>query len=120
MIELMQGLPDGVVGFEAVGEVTARDYEEILTPAFEAARAEHEHVRVVFVVGERFEGFSSGALWDDTKFGFTHLRGWGRVALVTDVDWMRHLAHAFGWLSPGGMQVFPTSELDVAKDWVAS
>jgi hypothetical protein len=58
-------------------------------------------------------------LWDDTKYGFSHLKGWGRVALVTDIDWMRHLTHAFSWLAPSGMKVFPTSELAAAKEWAA-
>jgi SpoIIAA-like len=119
MIELLQGLPDGVVGVEAVGEVTAHDYETVLIPAFDAARAGHDKVNVVFVVGERFTGFAAGALWDDTKYGFSHVKGWGRVALVTDIDWMRHLTHAFSWLSPSGMKVFPVAELDAAKAWVA-
>ncbi len=119
MIELLEGMPEGVVGIEAVGEVSAHDYETVLIPAFEAARTGHEHVRVVFVAGERFEGFAAGALWDDTKYGFSHLRGWGRVALVTDVDWMRHLTHAFSWLIPGGMRVFAVADLEAAKTWVS-
>lgn len=117
MIEVLDGMPDGVVGVEAVGEVSALDYETVLIPTFEAARAQHEHVRVVFVAGERFEGFAAGALWDDTKYGFSHLKGWGRVALVTDIDWMRHLTHAFSWLAPSGMKVFPVVELEAAKTW---
>jgi hypothetical protein len=117
MIEVLEDLPEGVVGVEAVGEVTASDYETVLIPVFEAARREHEQVRVVFVAGERFTGFAPGALWDDTKYGFTHLKGWGRVALVTDIDWMRRLTHAFSWLAPSGMQVFATSELEAAKAW---
>jgi hypothetical protein len=113
--EVLDGMPDGTIGAEALGEVTADDYERVLMPAFEAARAQQEHVNVVFVAGDRFTGFTSGALWDDTKFGFRHLKGWGRVAIVTDVDWMTHLVHAFSWLAPKGMQVFPARELEAAK-----
>jgi hypothetical protein len=119
VIEVLDGMPDGVVGVEAVGEVTAHDYETVLIPTFDAARAQPDPVRVVFVAGDRFEGFAAGALWDDTKYGFSHLKGWGRVALVTDIDWMRHLTHAFSWLAPSGMKVFPTSELAAAKEWAA-
>jgi hypothetical protein len=120
MIELLQGMPDGVVGVEAVGEVSADDYEHVLIPAFEAARAQHEQVRVLFLAGDRFEGFAAGALWDDTRYGFSHLKGWGRVALVTDSDWMQKLTHAFSWLSPSGMQAFPVAEFEAAKTWVSA
>ena len=116
MIEVLEDMPDGVVGVEAVGEVTADDYERVMIPAFDTGRAAHDPLNVVFVAGARFTGFATGALWDDTKYGFSHLRGWGRVALVTDVDWMRHLTHAF---TPNGMKVFPTAELEAATAWAA-
>ncbi len=119
MIEVLEGMPGGVVGVEAVGTVTADDYEQVLIPTFDAGRAAHDPVNVVFVAGPRFDGFSSGALWDDTKYGFSHFKGWGRVALVTDIDWMRHLTHAFSWLAPNGMKVFPTTELAAATAWAA-
>jgi hypothetical protein len=120
VIEVLDGMPDGVVGVEAVGQVTAHDYETVLIPTFEAARTQYDRVRVVFVAAsDRFDGFAAGALWDDTKFGFSHLKGWGRVALVTDIHWMRHLTHAFSWLAPSGMKVFPTSELAAATAWAA-
>ena len=119
MIEVLDGLPEGVVGVEAVGEVSAHDYETVLIPVFEAARAQHAQVHVVFVAGERFEGFAPGALWDDAKYGFSHFKGWGRVALVTDRDWMRQLTHTFSWLAPNGMRAFPTSQLAEATTWAA-
>jgi hypothetical protein len=119
MIEVLGDMPDGVLGVEAIGEVSADDYANVLIPLFDSARAAHHPVHVVFVAGERFTGFSSGALWDDMKYGLGHAGGWGRVALVTDVDWMRHLTKAFGWLAPAGMKVFPASELAAAKAWAA-
>ena len=51
MIELIDGLPDGVVGLEAVGEVTSDDYELVATPAVERARiavvTDHKHFRAL-------------------------------------------------------------------------
>jgi hypothetical protein len=119
VIEVLEGMPDGVVGVEAVGEVTADDDENVLIPTSEAGRFVHDHLNVVFVAGARFTGFSTGAMWDDVKWGTSHAKGWGRIALVTDVDWMRHLTKAFSWLAPKGMKVFPTTELDAAKAWAA-
>lgn len=43
MIELLEGLPDGVVGFEAVGEFESADYKTIAAPEVERALgAAHE------------------------------------------------------------------------------
>ena len=119
MIEVLDDLPDGVVGVRAVGEISAQDYETVLIPTLDTARARHDTVNVVFVADDRFDGFAAGALWDDVKWGFSHAKGWGRVALVTDVDWMRHLTHTFSWLAPGGMKVFPASQLAAATVWAA-
>jgi len=38
MIRQIEGMPAGTIGFEAVGEVTAKDYEEVLAPAVRAAQ----------------------------------------------------------------------------------
>jgi hypothetical protein len=31
-----------------------------------------------------FDGLTGGALWQDLKMGVEHLRGWKKIALVTD------------------------------------
>ena len=41
-----------------------------------------------------------------------------RVAVVTDLGWVRKATTAFGWLAPGELRVFPLAELDQAKAWV--
>ena len=58
MIEVLEDMPAGVVGVEAVGEVTADDYERVLIPTFDAGRAAHDPLNVVFVAGARFTGFA--------------------------------------------------------------
>jgi hypothetical protein len=119
MLRSITDLPDGVVGFEAIGEVTADDYEKVLVPAFEAAHATYESVNLLYVLGSDFTGYGEGAEWEDAKFGMTHWSGWGRIAVVTDTEWVRHLLKVFGWMAPGEVKLFSTAELDDAKTWVA-
>ena len=49
-----------------------------------------------------------GALVEDVKaagsVGLRHRSSWQRMALVTDKDWIRHGASAFGWLAPGELR----------------
>jgi hypothetical protein len=54
MIEPLQGMPDGTIGFRASGRVTREEYREMLLPAMRAA-AEAGDVRMVFAVGPGFE-----------------------------------------------------------------
>jgi hypothetical protein len=118
MIEIVPDVPAGVIGFEAVGEIEARDYTETLIPALEAA-GDTDDIRCVFILGDRFEGYSAGAAWQDAKLGIHHHGKWRRAALVSDLDWVRHVASLFGWMVPGAFAQYPLAERDAAIAWVA-
>ena len=47
MFEPIDGAPDGVLAFKAVGQVEASDYEQVLTPAIEAATSGGAKDRIV-------------------------------------------------------------------------
>jgi hypothetical protein len=118
MIEPLDNLPAGVIGFRAVGKIDASDYEKILIPAVERA-AGSGGVRLVFVY-EKFEGLSGGAAWQDLRLGLEHLKDWKRTALVTNIEWMTHATAMFAWLTPGEVRCFPLAELDAAITWAAA
>ncbi len=118
MLRPLNDLPAGVIGFEAVGEVHADDYRDVLRPAIVAA-AESGGVRMVYVLGPEFTGYSAGAGWEDTKLGIEHVRAWERVAVVTDVEWVEHLVGGFSWMVPGELQRFPLADLAPAVQWVS-
>jgi hypothetical protein len=120
MIEMMTGFPDNVVAFTATGKVTAEDYEQRLVPAVESALAKHRKVRLLYHLGDAFDGFEAGAMWEDAKVGLAHLAAWERIAMVTDVDWLRVATKAFGFAMPGEVRVFANAELDAARDWLVS
>ncbi len=117
MLEVLAGLPDGVVGFEAVGTIHSADYEQTLIPALDAIDGP---LRLVYVLGERFEGYSAGAALQDAKLGLDRHGTWHRAAIVSDADWIRHVAGALGWMIPGEFEVFPLDRRDDAIAWVAS
>lgn len=119
MIEPLDNLPEGVIGFRAIGVIEPDDYKNILDPAVEKA-AETGPVRLVIVIGDDFDRYSLGALWQDTKLGATHsLKTWGHVAFVTNHDWLGHTAAIFAPLMPGEVKVFPLDQLDTAAAWAA-
>ena len=122
MIERLDGMPDGTIGFRATGRVTRAEYRDLLLPAMKAA-AEAGEVRMVFAVGPGFEEFEPGALMEDAKVGLSlgigHLHAWKRTAVVTDVDWIKKAIRMFTWLTPGEVEVFELEQLDEARDWAA-
>ena len=119
MLRLIQGLPGNVVGIEAVGKVQAADYREVLDPAAGSAIATHGKVRLLYVLGEAFEGYTAGAVWEDTKLGFHDLSAWERIAVVTDHQAFADAVRVMGWLIPGEVRTYPASQVSDAKAWVS-
>jgi len=117
MMQELSNLPAGVIGFEASGKIRAEDYRDVVLPALERAAAAGE-VRFVIVMRD-FDGMSGGAVWEDLKVGFEHLRKWKRIALVTDIAWMRDLTSLFGWMTPGEVKTFTLAQRDEAIAWAA-
>lgn len=119
MIEPLSALPDSVIGFRAVGAVEASDYETVLDPALDAAIAAHEKVNLVFVLGDEFERYSLGAMWQDALLEGKPHDIWGRIALVTDHPLIGEIIHGLGFLFPGELRIFAVASLDDAVAWAA-
>ncbi|MGI9556770.1 MAG: STAS/SEC14 domain-containing protein [Solirubrobacterales bacterium] len=118
MIEQIPDLPGNVLGFEAKGEVTGDDYEQVLVPAIEQGLEANDKVRLLYVLGNEFDGYSAGAMWDDAKVGMHHPFSFERIALVTDNDLYGRATKGFGFLMPAQVKVFAVAELDDAKAFV--
>ena len=118
MIELIEGLPKGVIGIEAVGKVTAEDYDRVVSPAVERAVAKHEKIRLLHVIGDRHDSHTAEALWEDTKVGLSNIRSIERIGVVTDIDHFRALVKGVGWTLPGELRLFSNAERSEAVAWV--
>jgi hypothetical protein len=118
MIEQLPDFPPGVLAVAYRGRVTAEDYESMLVPSVEALLALNARIRLYAEIGPDFEGLDAGALIDDLRIGIEHPTRWERVALVSDVEWIRAAAGLFGVLLPGRVKVFPLSEAQAARTWL--
>lgn len=123
MIELLTGFPDNVTAFALHGQVAKADYDTVLIPDLEGKLVRHQQVRLYCEIASDYVGIDPGAVWEDTKFGFSHLFDWDRAAMVTDVEWMRQAVKffggVFGFLAPVGQWcVFPVADADRAREWI--
>ena len=122
MIEQLTDLPSGILGFRASGKITSDEYRQMIQPIY-AALERGEKLNIYFELADDFSGLDLGALWQDVRaagsVGLKHRSSWQRMALVTDKDWVRHGASAFGWLAPGELRLFSLGERDAARAWVA-
>lgn len=119
MIEQLDDMPAGVLGFRAEGDVEAEDYRDVLRPAIDAAIAEHGKVRLLYALGPGFDEYEGGAVLEDAKLGAAHPFSFERCALVTDARWAGPAMRAFSALWPGTFRAFPLAELEAAKSWLA-
>ncbi len=120
MIDILTGFPDGVVAFAAKGKVTRSDYAGVLVPTVEEAFARHKKIRCYYELGPQFSGMDPGAAWEDFKVGLEHISGWEKVAIVTDVDWIRRAVNVLRFMMPGEVRVFAATQASEARKWITS
>jgi len=115
MFESIAGLPDNAVGLSATGKVTGENYQRtLILLATEMIRA-HGKVRLVLYFGPEFAGYSASAIWEDAKFGLAHLADFSKVALLSDVPWLRHAVQLFAPFMRCPIHLFAAGALDAAK-----
>jgi stage II sporulation SpoAA-like protein len=122
MIERIDDMPAGTLGFRAAGDIEREDYDEVLVPELRRALEEGGGLRTLYLI-EEIDEIEPRALWADSKLGFDlgvrHHDAWVRSAIVTDIDWMARATKMFLWMIPGEARVYPLAELEDAKAWVA-
>jgi len=116
MITVIANMPIGTTGLRASGKVSEADYRDVLVPAINAAM-EQGNVRLMYVLEDETD-YKPGAVWADTKMWFKNLKGWERVAIVSDADWLENAVKAFGWLMPGEVRVLEPDDVRDAKQWL--
>ena len=120
MIRLLDDMPAGVLGLEAVDDVEKEDYENVIVPAVSAAIAEHGKVRLVYVLGPEFDDYEGEAAWEDLKLGARHPTSFERIAIVTDARWAGPAVKLFSVVWPGQARAFPLAEREAAKRWAVA
>lgn len=119
MLVPIEDLPDHVLGVRAKGRVTGEDYRDLLSPALDERLARHERVDFLYHLGPAFTRFTTTALWDDARLGFHHLHDFRRVAVVTDVDWLKPMVAAAAKIVDAELRIFANEELESARAWLA-
>ena len=114
MLELIEGLPGNVVGIAVSGRLTMQDCQDVLVPAMQKSLKRHEKIRLYYELNSRFPG----AAWDELDFGLEHASRCERVAIVTDIGWVRLTVKALRFLIPSEIRVFPTDQADEGRAWI--
>jgi hypothetical protein len=118
MLEVMAGFPADVLAVRGSGRISADDYRKTLVPEVLRHVERHRSLRLLLWLGTAVEGMTPGAMWEDTKLGLRHWGDFGRIAVVTDIDWIGNAVRLFAPLFHHPVRLFPNRELDEAKRWI--
>src|SRR5262245_51342026 len=116
MIEIIEGLSNNVVGIAVNGRVTKKDCDDVLMPAMRNSLKRHDKIRLYYELNSRFPG----AAWDDLNFGIERIPPCERVAIVTDVGWIRYTVKALRFLIPGEIRVFAADQASEGRAWISA
>lgn len=119
MISQLTDFPENVVAFCCTGRVTKADYDSVVVPAVQKVLQKHEKARVYYEIDEGFTGFEPSAMWEDLKVGLGNLTRWDRIAVVTDIEWIKTTMGFFAFLMPAPTRLFPRAEAAHARTWIS-
>jgi hypothetical protein len=98
------------------GKLTAEDYEDFM-PELERLFQEKKKIRMLVELVD-FDGWTAGALWEDTKFAFRHFSDIERLAIVGDEKWEKGMAIFCKPFTRAEVRFFEAEKLHEARDWV--
>lgn len=120
MIERIDPMPAGTIGFRASGRLTRDDYRNVIEPVLGAA-AKAGEIRMLFEITD-FNGVEPAAGYEDLKtglgLGWGHRSAWRRTAVVTDLEWLAKGFEFFAWVTPGEVKVYGLDGFGEAQDWI--
>jgi len=119
MIQHLQNSPSTIVGFNASGEITEKDFTDIVMPKVKGLIDKTDKLNYLLVVGTSIKNFSIGAWMKDAMTGIKHLNNWNRAAIVSDVDSIRNCTNFFRYLILGEFRGFEHNDLQQAINRVS-
>ncbi|SIN89516.1 SpoIIAA family protein [Halodesulfovibrio marinisediminis] len=119
MLKLLEGFDDSTLAVESEGEITHKDYQEVIIPRVKEILKTHDKVNCFMHFTEGTE-YSAGAVATDALFGVRHLFSWNKIAIVTDLTWMHKGARYILPLMPFEAKMFVEGEYEFAKKWLES
>jgi hypothetical protein len=124
LIERIDDMPAGTVGFRLEGDLSDADYKDILTPGLREAAAAGE-VRLMMVGAKGFDLGSLKSRFEearkDPELNLGHTKDWKRVAVVADANFIFRAAFpAFSQVIPVEMKLFGSKDEADAKAWITA
>ncbi|MBD3907008.1 STAS/SEC14 domain-containing protein [Chryseobacterium sp. Ch-15] len=117
MITILNDAPENVAAFNATGEITREDFENLVIPHVKSKVEQFDELNYLLYLNTDLDNFTMGAWLQDALLGIKNITKWNRVAIVTDKDGVQNFTDIFSVLMPGEFKSFPKENLYNALYW---
>ena len=117
MITIMNDAPENVAAFNATGEITKEDFENVVIPHVKKKVEQFEELNYLLYLNTDLDKFTAGAWLQDLFLGVKNLTKWNRAAIVTDKEGVQKFTDMFSVVMPGEFKSFPKENLYNALYW---
>ncbi|MGA9478523.1 MAG: STAS/SEC14 domain-containing protein [Desulfobacterales bacterium] len=115
-IQLEEASAGKIVTLKFKKKIDKEDFDEFV-PRIEGLMEGGAKIRLVVELLD-FEGWTAGALWEDTKFATRHLNSIDRLAVVGDVRWEMGVTVFVKPFTSADVRYFDIKDIDKARQWV--
>lgn len=119
MIYHLHNLPSNIVGFNAIGKITEKDFSEIVLPKVKALIDKKEQLNYLLVHETTTINFTIDSWMADAMMGIKNVTKWNRVAIVSNGEAIRNFTNFFSNFRPAEFKGFEHKDMQKAIDWVA-
>jgi hypothetical protein len=120
MIIVLPNTPSNIVAFKALGEVTKKDFEEVVMPAVDNLVKKTGKLNYLLEIDTELSNFTAGAWWQDALLGIKKLTKWNKAAIISDSEGISKFTTIFSVIMPGEFKAFKKTELNKAIEWVSA
>ena len=116
-IQLKETNEGKTVAVHVSGKLIKDDYEHFV-PEFDRLVGLHGKLRVLFDMND-FHGWTTGAVWEDTKFAMHHFGNIERLAMVGEKKWQEGMATFCKPFTKATVKYFEQADAAEANTWLA-
>lgn len=117
MISIINDAPENVAAFNATGDVTRADFENLVIPHVKSKVDQFDELNYLLYLDTDLDNFTMGAWLQDALLGIKNITKWNRAAIVTDKEGVQNFTDIFSVIMPGEFKSFPKENLYNALYW---
>ena len=118
MIEELKVSPNTMVGFRTTGEITKKDFDQVVLPAVTELVNRTDKLNFLLVIDEAVNAFSIGMWLNESMHSLNIVENWNRAAIVSHSGGIKEFTGVFSKVSNGEFRGFRHNELGDAILWV--